>query len=73
MPPVIFNVGLFLDKRYMGDVIGLFCVSVCWYVRWVCCDFVGESSFDLFVFFFVLFSFYYRSSPTSPFFSYFFL
>jgi len=20
MPPVIFNVGLFLDKRYMGDV-----------------------------------------------------
>jgi len=27
MPPVIFNVGLFLDRRYMGDVIGLFCVS----------------------------------------------
>jgi len=27
MPPVIFNVGLFLDKRYMSDVIGLFYVS----------------------------------------------
>jgi len=27
MPPVIFNVGLFLGKRYMGDVIGLFCFS----------------------------------------------
>jgi len=27
MTPVIFNVGLFLDGRYMGDVIGLFCVS----------------------------------------------
>jgi len=29
MPPVIFNVELFLDRRYMGDVIGLFCVSAC--------------------------------------------
>jgi len=27
MSPVIFNVGLFLARRYMGDVIGLFCVS----------------------------------------------
>jgi len=27
MPPVIFNVGLFLGRRYIGEVIGLFCVS----------------------------------------------
>jgi len=27
MPPVIFNVGLFLGRRYRGDVIMLFCVS----------------------------------------------
>jgi len=29
MPPVIFNVGLFLNRRYKSDVIELFCVSVC--------------------------------------------
>jgi len=28
MPPLIVNVGLFLDRRYWGDVKGLFCVSV---------------------------------------------
>jgi len=28
MPPLIFNVGLFLGRRYWGDVKGLFCVSV---------------------------------------------
>jgi len=27
MPPVIFNVGHFLGRRYWGDVIGHFCVS----------------------------------------------
>jgi len=27
MPPVIFNVGLFLGKRYWGYVKRLFCVS----------------------------------------------
>jgi len=27
MPPVIFNVGPFLGRRYWGDVKGLFCVS----------------------------------------------
>ena len=27
MPPRIFNVGLFLGRRYWGDVKGLFCVS----------------------------------------------
>jgi len=27
MPPLIFNVGLFLGRRYWGDVKGLFCVS----------------------------------------------
>ena len=27
MSPIIFNVGFFLDKRYMGDVIGPFCVG----------------------------------------------
>jgi len=27
MPPIIFNVGLFLGRRYRGDVITLFCVS----------------------------------------------
>jgi len=28
MPPRIFNVGLFLGRRYWSDVKGLFCVSV---------------------------------------------
>jgi len=28
MSLVIFNVRLFLGRRYMGDIIGLFCVSV---------------------------------------------
>jgi len=28
MPPLIFNVGLFLGRHYWGDVKGLFCVSV---------------------------------------------
>jgi len=28
MPPIIFNVGPFLGRRYMGDIIELFCVSV---------------------------------------------
>jgi len=27
MPPLIFNVGLFLGRRYWGDVKGLFCVQ----------------------------------------------
>jgi len=30
MPPLIFNVGLFLGRRYWGDVKGLFCVSELW-------------------------------------------
>jgi len=29
MPPIIFNVGLFLGRRYWGDVKWLFCISVC--------------------------------------------
>jgi len=30
MPPRIFNVGLFLGRRYWSDVKGLFCVSGRW-------------------------------------------
>jgi len=28
MSPIIFNVGLFLDRRYMDDVVGLFCTNI---------------------------------------------
>ena len=30
MPPVIFNVEHFLDRRSWGDVIRLFCISEVW-------------------------------------------
>jgi len=55
MPPVIFNVGLFLDRRYMGDVIGLFCVSGFWckssvkdliYVRLISYNYIEPQSLN---------------------------
>jgi len=34
MPPRIFNVGLFLGRRYWNDVKGLFCVSDLVFNKW---------------------------------------